>query len=743
MKKPPQDDPPVSAQQMNEMLRDLLSILQPELAELADSADDPLHQLPPPPYLIGREALLAELIEGIESGIAAGVVLCGPTGAGRTALALKLAEQLTTLCDDAQLFLDLQAPARTRFDGRALTQDQPVSLTAVAAMRLVLQAFHPTKFLPDSEVELSRMYRQALRGRRTLLVFDNVADAAQLEALLPPAGGVLIATAGSEFAPTAGLAGILVRQVGALSAADSRELLLGIAPNLGKQAQTPADLCEGWPLALELAAGVLATQKKLTVAGYVKKLTERRADQPPVAAVLSLNNDLMPPIPQGLWHKLAVFPADFDADAAAAVWEMASENPLEPRISFVDTCLNHLQSRRLLHKDEQTERYRMHDATRAEAVLRVDAAEALDAARIHAGHYLDIVRTAAILHKSSPEGARTGLDLCRRELANIVAGQAWASAKASDQEAADKEAAELTVDYFLSGLPVLILRLNPDEILQWLRDAIEAARATGKPEKEIALWGELGSSYQDVGRNASAVECLQQAMAAARRLNDRKGEQKALGGLGDAYHALGELTKAIEIYQQYLSIVRQEGDPRLESYLLNNLGAVYGKLNRTPEAMACFERQLELTRETGDRAHEARVRGNLGVACINDKRAPEALEHFQQAIALQRELGNRTGEAEMLAYLGGVYFLMKEMNDALEAYEQAVALYRRLGDRRGESDMLWHQSLTLDHLGDRAGAIQCAQTALKLRQEMNDPRTAEIRRRLTAWRNNDSPRHGH
>lgn len=91
------------------------------------------------------------------------------------------------------------------------------------------------------------------------------------------AGSLLIATAGSGFAPTAGLAGVLVWQVEALPAADSRKLLFGIVPGLGKQAQALADLCEGRPLALELAAGVLVTQKKLTAAAYIKKLKEGQA----------------------------------------------------------------------------------------------------------------------------------------------------------------------------------------------------------------------------------------------------------------------------------------------------------------------------------------------------------------------------------------------------------------------------------------------------------------------------------
>ena len=68
-----------------------------------------LHQLPPPPGdFTGRQAELDELMAEIEKGGATISGLRGMGGVGKTALALKLAEELAERYPDAQFYLDLK-----------------------------------------------------------------------------------------------------------------------------------------------------------------------------------------------------------------------------------------------------------------------------------------------------------------------------------------------------------------------------------------------------------------------------------------------------------------------------------------------------------------------------------------------------------------------------------------------------------------------------------------------------------
>lgn len=43
-------------------------------------------------------------------------------------------------------------------------------------------------------------------------------------------------------------------------------------------------------------------------------------------------------------------------------------------------------------------------------------------------------------------------------------------------------------------------------------------------------------------------------------------------------------------------------------------------------------------------------------------------------------------------------------------------------------------SLALDKLGERAQAIDCAEAALKIREQIEDPNAPKVRAKLKAWR---------
>ena len=63
-----------------------------------------------------------------------------------------------------------------------------------------------------------------------------------------------------------------------------------------------------------------------------------------------------------------------------------------------------------------------------------------------------------------------------------------------------------------------------------------------------------------------------------------------------------------------------------------------------------------------------------------------------------------------------------------------LAIAREIGDRRGEGNALWNMSLALDQLGERAQAIQHAEQALIIREQIEDPNAAKVRAKLATWR---------
>ncbi len=70
----------------------------------------------------------------------------------------------------------------------------PIPLTPAEALAHVIRAYHPTVKLSEREADLVDLPRFVLHGQAALLLFDNTANAAQLESLLPSPDCALLVT---------------------------------------------------------------------------------------------------------------------------------------------------------------------------------------------------------------------------------------------------------------------------------------------------------------------------------------------------------------------------------------------------------------------------------------------------------------------------------------------------------------------------------------------------------------------
>jgi tetratricopeptide (TPR) repeat protein len=622
-----------------------------------------LHQLPPPPTdFTGRESELAELRAAVESG---GVTISGVRGMGgigKTTLALKLADELTPKYPDAQIYLDLQGVSAN-----------PVS--SIQVMAHVIRSFYPDIRLPQNEAETAALYRTTLHGRCALLLMDNAADRAQVEPLLPPKDNLLLITSRSRFH----LPGLWVKDLDEMPLAEARDLLLRITPRIGDQADRIAEICTGVPFALRQAAGTLSERFDLSPTFYAARLEGKRAQLNLIEASLSLSYDLLSNESATRWRILSVFPTDFDALGAAAVWDLEQE-PAE-------AALGDLVRRSLLEGKDG--RYRLHDLARVFAASRCSPDEMNQAQLQHAKHYLSVLAQADDLYLEGGPALLSGLRLFDLEWTNISAGQAGAA----DLATRDPQEAELAWEYPHAGAYCLHLRLRPSEWIDWLEVALTAARQLGDHEREELSLGNLGLAYAALGEPRRAIEFYEQQLAIAREIGDRRGEGNATGKLGIAYAALGEPRRAIEFYEQQLSITREIGDRRGEGNATGNLGIAYAALGEPRRAIEFYEQQLSITREIGDRRGEGNALGNLGLAYADLGETHRAIEFHEQSLTIAREIGDRHGEANTCWNLGSALETLGEISQAAEVMQVCVDYEREIGHPDAEKDAVYVEKL--------------------------------------------------
>jgi tetratricopeptide (TPR) repeat protein len=641
-----------------------------------------LHQLPTPPAdFTGRADELIELLQAVKTGSVSISGLHGLGGVGKTALALKLAEQLKPDYPDAQFYLDL----------KGVTQP----LSPRDAMAYVIRAWHPTAQLPEKEEDVAALYRSVLDGKRALLLMDNARDAQQVAPLIPPAGCLLLVTSRKHFT----LPGLFEKNLDKLPPGDARDLLLRIAPRLKKEKMDQIDeltrLCGYLPLALRAVASALQEKKNISPADYANRLKKTGENlvlkeidpslQKSVEAALQSSYDLLSANLRQKFRFLSVFPDTFDQAAAPAVCGISPESAQE--------ALGELLAYSLVEFDEITKRYSLHDLVRLFAGQLLNAEERYSAQKRHAKHYLEVIRAADALYKKGGDSVTQGLALFDTERTNIHAGQNWVAAHQQD----DNAVAEWCFGYPNAGINCLALRQHPREQIRWLEPALAAAERLKRRGWEGTSLGNLGIAYQSLGEYRRAIEYHEHHLDIAREIGDRRGEGNALGNLGNSYQSLGEYQRAIEYQDQVLQIAREVGDRRVEGTALGNLGIAHYSLSDYRRAIEYSGQQLEIAHEIGDRFGEANALGSLGLA----------------------------------------YSDLGEYRRAIEHYGKQLEITREIGDRLGEANALFNSALDLDQLSDRPVAIARAEAALKIYEAIESPYASLARDQLAKWRGED------
>ena len=701
-----------------------------------------LRSIPSPPAdFTGRANELAQLVadlspvpspdrEGVRGGVISG--LTGMGGIGKTALALVVARKLAAQFSDAQIFVDMRGTAAT-------------PTTPTDAMRQIIHAFEPTADLRQAtDAEIAALYCSLLDGKRALLLLDNAANAAQVKPLVPPPTCALLVTSRRHFT----LPGLQPLRLDVMGETDARDLLLKIAPRLTPSPQWGegrgegiaddiARLCGYLPLALRIAGSTLATRVDLSPAEYIARLRQRKlatlkSDDEDVEAVFGYSYDLLSSDMQARWRALAVFPAPFDAPAAAAVWAMDADAARDALSEFVRLSLLDFigegETGRVGERETSLplspspalpiSRYSLHDLLRAYADARLRDDERETARLRHAQHYLEVARAAQQLYLQGGDNARAGLARFDAEWLHIQQGQAWATTNRETSE----DAARLCSDYPDAAIHCLALRLHRRELVAWLEKAIAAARQLGIKYREGSHLGNLGHAHAELGEVQQAIGYYEQALAIKREIGDRRGEGTNLGGLGFAYYSLGEVQQAVGYYEQALAIEREIGNRRGEGTTLHDLGAAYVTLGKARQAIGYLEQALAIDRESGNKHGEGGTLGALGGAYRSLGEVRQAIRYYEQGLAMVREIGCKRCENNDLNNLGMAYAELGETRNAIGYYERALEITREIEDKRMEGNVLNNLGSAYDALGETRKAIEYYEQALVIAREIGNRR---------------------
>jgi tetratricopeptide (TPR) repeat protein/DNA polymerase III delta prime subunit len=623
------------------------------------------------------------------------LLVAGHPGTGRTALALKFAHELAGEYPDGAFFVRFPAPGGTAGeqdgqdgqDGQAERSDDPV-LARIARdlLAAVGQHPHPSTGTPG----LTEAARQAFAGRRALLVFDDVPDAARLLPLLPDAPqGLVLATAAG---PLTGVPDVRPCVLGGLDRAAGVAMLTELAGSTRivcdpRAAEEAAEACGHGPAALRLIGGWLATKPEIAVAEALTRMrdlaaaAEDRSPTAPLHRAFRLVHDDLPPVPARMLRLLALAPAGLvDPHVAAALAGCATRvaartladfagqgllAPVEPAGRYggedeyqVPGCLAKLL-RELVAEKERPNEVQLARARMLERTVRLlgSCRLALDHRRPHPTQpqMADLPRelrfasrpaAARWLHRRLPvllAAARAAVDdggldtLARRLIAAVMQALALPDGRAPGA---------LFALYQLHGL------------------VLDVALRRGLHREQAAALINLADLDAASGRRHEALERYREALAAARTGEDEDAAARAMESLADTHVSLGDPVRAADWYGRALAVWESRGV--------------------LPE--------------------QARLHGLLGHTCVRMRRWPEAAREWRAGAALYRRAGEVTAYAQALTELARVLEYAGYPEECLRTCREALRWARHGADTRLEAAVQLRMADTLDRLGDPEGA---------------------------------------
>lgn len=672
-----------------------------------------------PPDFVGRDGPVGEIRELLTAPGASPVVVVGPPGVGKSALAVHAAHGLRGRFPDGQWYVDLRGARDPRDPADALRE-------------LLETSGVPAPAVPAGTEARSRLLRQRLDDRRVLVVLDDAADAAQVAALLPGGGGSRVLVTSRyllEELPGAHrvrLGPFTDEEVGALLST-----LIG-ARRVAREPAAVRELghrCGHNPLAVRIVGARLTVLPDLPVAVLADRLADERGrldeltsgalavragvdisyralDEPGRAAFRRLGLPQTPEVPAWLLGALA------DGDGQRLAEQLLRASLLqptgrdllgEPRYRLHD--LLHLYARELVAQEPAQQRaaarHRVLDllVAGAELVAVREPASALDLppeppviaapaaapAGAQAGHRWLLAHRDHLL-EAITDAARSGRHADAARLADLVMAPLELHGGLTEIRAAAREVAAaahragdehraLRADYRLAYLTATediaaAERMFADCVAGFERGGPSRALVFALTGRAIMLMqrGDLDGAARSAGR---AVEVAEQAA-------DDLALATALRQLGGAERAAGRHDRAVRLVERALSLV-----PDDQPLSLAQGGAAVAEARLAAGDLPGAEQASLLALDAAGRSGNPTCLAWTTVVAARVSQAAgrhaEALDRGLTGRRLMQENGDLRGEGTALMLLGSAGLALEDPGRAADCAGAAVRIFDDLG----------------------------------------------------------------
>jgi tetratricopeptide (TPR) repeat protein len=657
----------------------------------------------PPGLLVGRDAELRLVRQhltqsAVDETVPRAVVIMGDAGVGKSGLAITAAHALMDEYADGQIFIGLDSRQNT----------------AYVIQRLLVALRDPNDEQPENVADLA-FYRHRTKGRRLLVVLDNVTSKVNLTEVLPNSrrSSLIVTTRDPVIAINGNRLDITLEPLGIQASHELVTALLGTARvNAEPDAvRTLVEDVRGFPAAIRIAGALLSTRRNWSLHNALDRRVEvtgiRRGagDEGPFDGILDLAFALLTEPERlclcllGLSPQRTVSPwmlAAMSSSLAHAQMpssEAAAERVLEnfAQVRLADRRLDTpagvmtyripsyvhryaaFQAHSRLKKSDVTragqalmEERRSRASREADEIVRTQVYRLLEAGELTAA--LETARqTVAFSQESAPGGSNAGrvsdsaggLALAQTALAEVYSelgyfDEAQALASTGRAGGAQRPGAVVRALRVLGG--VARKRRHLADAVVLLREADQVCQELDDPTEFIRVQRELAVALALAGDYVEAMRVVRHA----ENLCDQIGEQ----GLRRKPGVLWAFAVVLRVQGLYAA-----ADDKLD--VADNLLSV-------SDAGADHPARSE-------RLWRPWVRFERATVALNDERAEQCRESAVMALDDFAAMNHRYGAAQARHLYGIACLRDNRLRRAVPALEESLDDLRACGDRQKEA----------------------------------------------------------
>ena len=649
------------------------------------------------------EALLRALDPAGESEETPAVLVAavsGLGGIGKTALAVETAY---LACGrgwfpGGVLFIDLHG-----YDQEPVTSDR--------ALQALLRALGtPPEHIPAAADERVALYRSTLAGRErecgaVLVLADNASSLDQVRPLLPGDGRHRVLVTSRDRLAQLGARLVPLDQLTPNEAYELFDRALRLADPDDTRVVDDSDgaeqlalLCGHLPLALQIAAALLAEDSGKPVTELVAELGESRDcldhlddGERSVRAAFELSYRRLQPEQARLLRLLALAPGTEVSEGVVAALVGAEAPPVRE--------LRALARAHLVERGSGRGWWRLHDLVRmfgvGEVARDVGLREEGEAARkrvLKGYHWWASAadeRLRWLPGMAEPEefGDRAqALAWFDGERAGLVAAAQWGR---------EERFAGIVVRLAGRLATYLVWRRYFDDLIAVAEAEMEAARWTGEWLGEIGAWNHLGLALAELGRVGEAIDVHTRARDLCQAAGDHRHQSVAWANLGVALLIAGRAEEAIEAHTRSRELLQATGDRLREGEAWDNLGLALMEAGQTEEAIEAHTCSRDLFQAAGDHHSEGMAWHNLGNALLHAGRTEEAVLAYEKDLGICQEFEDWYGEGQTLNNLAILHAGARRPAEARAAFVQAADAFTRANapDRAAQAQS-WADALS-------------------------------------------------